>query len=337
MYPPVLPHDLGMLETADGSTVYWEESGNPHGIPALYLHGGPGGALRPGYRRRFDPARFRIIGLQQRGAGLSTPHASSPEHRRELTTTPRLLDDIDALRHHLGIEKWLVSGVSWGSTLALHHALRSPEAVAGLVLVAVTTTSPQEIDWITEGVQILYPEAWDRLASTVEALSGWRRGSGRLIDAVAEIMACDDGEARTEMAVAWMDWETSHIQIGLPLGQVRPVGLCEESIAEQIAFTELVSHHWSRHAALDPAWVPSGGVLAHLPELAGIPLCMVHGRRDVSGPMSTPWAIKKALPEAVLHVVAGEGHGGDHMMELWTRATDSFADHGDFSSMVPSR
>lgn len=322
-----------MLTVGDGHQVYWESSGNPDGIPALYLHGGPGGSLKPGYRRHFDPAAYRIIGLQQRGAGRSTPSAASPAHRPEHNTTEHLERDIEALRAHLGIESWLLAGVSWGSTLALQYALAHPGRVRGIVLVAVTTTSPAEVDWITEGVGALYPEAFQSLCDVVITHSGWRPGQGRLIDAVAGVMTGDDAEARLDLALAWMAWEETHIQIGLPVAQLRPVGLCEAPIEEQIAFTTLVSHYWSHHAEQASGWVPDGGLAAHLQELRGLPICMIHGRRDVSDPVSTPWAVKRELPAAQLHVVESEGHGGPHMMELWCRAADSFAVTGTFAAV----
>ncbi len=330
MYPPISPHDCGMLTVGPSLDLYWETSGNPEGIPVLYLHGGPGGILRPGYRRHFDPSKYLIIGLQQRGAGRSTPADASPERLVEGTDTARLVADIEVVREHLGIDSWLVSGISWGCTLAFHYALGHRDRVRGLVLVAVTTTSPDEVDWITEGVGMIYPEAWQQLAATVAAHSDWAPGKGRLVDAVAQIMLTADAEVRTEMALAWMDWEQTHIQIGLPVDQLRPAKVGDEPIAQQMAFTTLVSHYWSRHAALDPQWLPDGPLLGRLAALEGLPLCMVHGRRDISGPVAVPWAVKAELPEAQLHVVEAEGHGGEHMMELWCRATDSFAASGDF-------
>ncbi|WP_420175711.1 alpha/beta fold hydrolase [Luteococcus sp. OSA5] len=326
-----------MLAARAGHQVYWEVSGARDGIPVLYLHGGPGGVLHEGYRRRFDPEKYRIIGLQQRGAGRSTPTAGSPEHRLEDNTTAHLLEDIEALREHLGVERWLVCGVSWGSTLALHHALAHTDRVLGLVLVCVTTTSPTEVEWISEGASMFYPEAWAELASVVEQHSDWKPGRGRLVDAMTAVMAGDDAEARLDLALAWMAWEETHIQIGLPVDQLRPVGMCEKPVDQQIAFTTLVGHFWSHHAAQTPGWVPEGGLLAHLGQLQGLPICMVHGRRDVSGPLSTAWAVKAELPTAQLHVVESEGHGGAHMMDLWRRATDSFAATGGFEMVGQAR
>lgn len=321
-----------MLEVAHGHRIHWEAAGNPDGIPLLFLHGGPGSAVGRGHLRQFDPTQFNVITVQQRGAGRSVPSAASDEHRLEDNTTALLVDDLVALRTELGITSWLVCGVSWGSTLALTYALADRAAVAGILLLAVTTTSTQEVEWITEGVGIVYPEAWDRLASTLERLGPWRRGSGeRLVDGLAAVMAGHDLDARRQMAEAWMDWEDTHIQVGLPVDQLRRGGHADWPIDDKVAFTTLVAHYWSHHARQDAGWVPTGGLVGHLKELEGIPLCMIHGRRDVSGPVSTPWAVKGELPDAQLHIVETEGHGGPMMMRLMAVAALSFARYGDFS------
>lgn len=332
MFPPTSPLRSGLLAAGQGHQVHWEESGNPHGIPALYLHGGPGSVLGTGYRKNFDPEQYRLVTVQQRGAGLSTPHVTDPAHRLEDNTTAHLVRDLELVREHLGIEQWLLVGSSWGSTLALHYAVQHPQRVLGLLLVAVTTSSPQELEWISEGVGLLYPEAWDALASTVERLHpSWRRGEGPLVAAVAELVTSPDEQVRAEAAIAWTDWEDTHIQVGLPADQLPYDHFGERPLKELLAFTTLVSHYWSHHQRLDPAWVPDGGLLAHLSELSGLPLCMVHGRRDVSGPVSIPWSVKEALPEAQLHVVETEGHGGELMNALWRRALAGFAEHRSFT------
>lgn len=335
MYPPVEPHDSGLLDVGDGHQVYWEVAGNPDGIPAVYLHGGPGGTLKGGYRRRFDPERYLVVGVQQRGAGRSTPSAASPGYDLAQNTTSHLLSDLDAVRARLGIDAWLVSGVSWGSTLALHHALTRREATLGLVLVAVTTTSPDEVWWISEGVGRLYPEAWQRLASFASTHADWQPGEAPIIQVMAQLLA-DDALAPAA-ARAWLDWEDVHIQIGLPVDQVGvhhvvPAGAGEATAGareDEVAFARLVTHYWSQ-----AGFGPADGLTNHLAPLAGLPVALVHGRRDVSGPASIPWGIQQALPHSVLRVVETEGHGGEQMMELWRAAADSFADHGDFRSLV---
>ena len=182
---PPSPRRVGMLDVTDGNTVYWEEWGSAKGVPALYLHGGPGGTLGAGrYRERCDLGRTRLVGFEQRGCGRSTPHASDPRVSLAGNTTAALVGDIERLRTHLGIEAWIVNGVSWGSTLALAYAQAHPERVLGVVLFAVTTTSRREVNWITEGVGAIFPEAWDRFARHAERAGiptdpGARRWAGR--------------------------------------------------------------------------------------------------------------------------------------------------------------
>src|SRR3954452_18605742 len=156
----------GLLDVGDRQLVFWEEWGTPDGVPALYLHGCPGGTLRTSaYRNRFDLDRTRVIGFDQRGCGRSSPHVSDPAVSLAANDTVHLIADMEALREHLGIDAWILNGVSWGSTLALAYAIEHPDRVLGIVLFAVTTTSRAEVDWITEGVAAVFPEAWDRFAS----------------------------------------------------------------------------------------------------------------------------------------------------------------------------
>lgn len=150
----------GLLSMSDGQGIYWEESGSPDGIPLLYLHGGPGAGLGTrGYVTKADPDRFRIIGLDQRGCGRSVPLAADPQHNLEANTTSRLIADLEELRTHCGIDKWVLNGVSWGSTLAMAYAQSHPARILGIVAMAVTTTSRAEIDWITEGVGLSTPRS----------------------------------------------------------------------------------------------------------------------------------------------------------------------------------
>ena len=174
MHPPLEPFASGSIGRPDGAQIYWETSGNPEGRPALYLHGGPGGGLGPGgYRRRFDPERYLIVGFDQRGCGRSTPWAIDDLANLDGSNTSALIADIEALREHLGLSAWLVHGVSWGSTLALAYALAHPTRVTELVLTAVTTGGREEIDWITDGVGRIFPEAWERFAATAPRASAW--------------------------------------------------------------------------------------------------------------------------------------------------------------------
>jgi proline iminopeptidase len=206
-YPPIDLFDAGLLSVA-GNEIYWEISGNPDGKPALYLHGGPGSALRSGYRRRFDPQKYRVVGIDQRGCGQSRPLATDALGELHRNTTQTLIEDIEAVRGHLDIETWLVSGVSWGTTLALAYAQAYPGRVSELVLLAVTTTSREEVDWITEGVGRIFPESWQRF----EQASG-RRDDERIVEAYARRLATGDTQERLGAARAWNDWESTHISL----------------------------------------------------------------------------------------------------------------------------
>ena len=205
MTPKDEPTLHGMLDVGDGQSVYWEQWGPSDGVPAVYLHGGPGGTLNASqFRRHFDLSRVRAIGFEQRGCGRSTPHASDPSTSLATNTTAHLLADIEALRVHLGVEAWIVNGASWGSTLALAYALAHPTRVLGMVLVAVTTTRRAEVDWITEGVGAVFPEAWDRFATFAEQSGvGYRRGEGRIVDAYNRLFNSTDLTLRDSASREW--------------------------------------------------------------------------------------------------------------------------------------
>ncbi len=166
-FPPIEPYETGMLDVGDGASMYWECSGNPNGVAALYLHGGPGSGCTPGSRRYFDPERFRIICLDQRGCGRSRPLASDDGANLRFNTTAHLIADIEHLRRRLGVDRWIVVGVSWGTTLALAYAQQNPQCVRGIVLALVTTTSRREVQWITHDVGRIFPEQFQRFREFV--------------------------------------------------------------------------------------------------------------------------------------------------------------------------
>lgn len=312
VHPPIAPFDSGWISRPEDVRFYWETSGSPEGRPALYLHGGPGSGLGGGgYRRRFDPERYLLVGLDQRGCGRSTPWAIDDLDHLNSNTTAALIADIEVLRTHLGIDRWLVHGVSWGSTLALAYALAHPDRVTELVLTAVTTGSREEIDWITEGVGRVFPEAWERFAATTPA-------GERVVEHYARELRDADPAVRSAAADAWDAWESTHISLD-PSWQP---GALHDDLRERANFATLVTHYWA-HDCFLPG---STSVMARAHELAGIPGVLVHGRRDISGPAITPWRLHKAWPGSELHVVESEGHGGDLEMELTCRAIDEFAD-----------
>lgn len=311
VHPPSDPFRTGWLERPDGARLYWETSGDPGGSPAVYLHGGPGSGLGPGgYRRRFDPERYLVVGLDQRGCGRSTPWAADDLEHLDENTTGALIADLEALRAHLGVASWLVHGVSWGSTLALAYALAHPRRVTALVLTAVTTGGRDEIDWITEGVGRVFPEAWARFAAGVP-------DGDRVVEHYARRLRDPDPEVRAAAADAWDAWESTHIS----LDPAWTPGPLHADPRVRLNVATLVTHYWAHDCFLRGAQA----VLGRAHELAGIPGVLVHGRRDISGPVVTPWRLHAAWPGSELHVVESEGHGGEQEMELTRRAIDRLA------------
>jgi proline iminopeptidase len=208
-FPPIEPYDHGMLDVGDGNLVYWETCGNPDGKPALVVHGGPGSGCGTGSRRAFDPERYRVVLFDQRGCGRSTPHASDPAADMSVNTTAHLLRDMERLREHLGVERWLLFGGSWGSTLILAYAELHPERVSAIVVPSVTTCRHAEIDWLYRGVGQFFPDAWERFragASDDDVLAGYAR-----------LMEHPDAAVRAKAATDWLGWEDAVIS-GEPQG-----------------------------------------------------------------------------------------------------------------------
>jgi proline iminopeptidase len=319
VFEPAPVRRSGLLPTGDGQEVYWEESGDASGIPALYLHGGPGGTLGAGaYRTKLDPARFRVIALDQRGCGRSRPHAAEPGYDLEQNTTAHLIADLEHLREHLGVDRWLLNGVSWGTTLALAYAQAHPDRVLGIVLMAVTTTSRAEVDWITETVGAVFPEAWDRYAGHAEQAGiGYRRGRGRLVEAYARLITSPDPEVRDAASLAWAEWEDHHVSIGTD-GVHRDPRWDDPDFRH--AFVKLATHYWAHDGFLDPP------ILERMDRLSGVPATLIHGRRDISGPLVTAWRLHQTWPGSVLVVDEGDGHGGPSMVEEWCAANGRHAD-----------
>jgi proline iminopeptidase len=309
----------GLLPVGDGHEVYWEESGTPGGIASVFLHGGPGGTLRTGsYRTKFDPTRFRVIALEQRGCGRSVPHVTAAGYDLGQNTTEHLISDLERLREDRGVDAWLVNGVSWGSTLALAYAQAHPERVLGIVLMAVTTTSRFEVEWITENVGAVFPEAWDRLARHAEVAGiGYRRDRGRLVEAYASLLSSPDADVRDAASRAWAEWEDHHITIGT--GGYRRDPQWDDDDYRR-CFATLTTHYWAHDAFLDPP------ILERMHRLRNIPGTLIHGRRDISGPLVTAWQVHRAWPGSELVVHEDEGHGGPAMVEAWCAANSRHAD-----------
>jgi proline iminopeptidase len=301
------PHETGMLETGDGNLVYWEVCGNPAGVPALIVHGGPGSGCSTRVRDALDPGRFRIILFDQRNCGRSLPHASDPAADMSLNTTGHLIADMERLREHLGVDKWLLRGGSWGVTLSLAYAERYPERVSGMLLLSVTMTRRLEIDWLYRGAGRFYPEAWERFRdfAGAGAFRSPRDAEPPIEDLLrlyANLMEDPDQSVRSKAAAEWLAWEDAVIS-----GEARgsPGQFSAMADAEQLAFVRICSHYFA-----NAAFLADGELLRGAGRLAGIPGALVHGRSDISGPAITPWELARAWPDAELTIIGDSGHTG---------------------------
>ncbi|WP_240772271.1 prolyl aminopeptidase [Nocardia sp. CS682] len=313
-FPEIEPYAHGLLDVGDGNRIYWETSGNPDGKPALVVHGGPGSGGRRGSRKNFDPAIYRIVLFDQRGCGESLPHASDPAVDMAHNTTEHLIADMERLRVHLGIEKWLLYGGSWGSTLILAYAERFPERVSEIVLVGVTMTRPEETEWLYRGVARFLPGPWEAFR---DALPESER-DGNLVAAYSRLMSNPDPAARAAAARNWCAWEDAviaHETLGNP-GQYS-----NKPDAALLAFVRICTHYFA-----NDAWLPDGQLLADAHKLAGIPGVLIHGRLDLGSPLQTAWQLAQAWPDAELHVIDESGHTGSP--EMMTTILEAIARFG---------
>lgn len=313
-YPPVEPYEHGMLNVGDGNQVYWEACGNPDGNPALVVHGGPGSGCAPGQRRYFDPQRYRLVLFDQRGCGRSIPHAADPTTDMSANTTEHLLADMELLREHLGIDRWLIFGGSWGSTLSLAYAVRHPERVTAAVLVAVTTGRHCEIDWLYRGAAQFFPEQWERFRDGVPE----PERDGDLLAAYARLMAHPDPAVREQAAQHWCAWEDALISME-PYGV--PGAYSGRPSRARAAMVRICAHYFSHRL-----WLDDGVLLRQAHRLAGIPAVLIHGRLDISGPLERAWTLSRAWPGSELIAVEDSGHtGSDTMRTRILSAVDRFA------------
>jgi proline iminopeptidase len=296
-YPVIEPHDEGWLDVGDGDIVYWEVSGNPAGKPSVVVHGGPGAGSSPGMRRYFDPAVYRIVQFDQRGCGRSTPHASSPDTGLATNTTAHLIADMELLRDHLGIERWLVFGASWGSTLTLAYAEAHPDRVSAILLWAVTTGRHSEMDWMFRGgvSERFFPEQWDQLRAGVpEELR-----DGDIVEAYSRLLEDPDPAVRERAAIAWCMWESATPD------WPPTTGLADhfKDTRYALAFARLVTHYIRHNAFLEEDELMRGAY-----RLADIPGVLVHGRFDLGAPIGNAWDLKRVWPRAELRIVDDTGH-----------------------------
>jgi proline iminopeptidase len=315
LFPPIEPYETGMLEVSDDNSIYWECCGNPEGHPAVVVHGGPGIGCTERMRRAFDPERYRIVLFDQRGAGRSRPHASDPSADMSCNTTHHLIADMEQLREQLGIEHWLLSGGSWGTTLALAYAERFPHRTSALVLSNVTLSRRSEIDWLYRGVARFFPEEWQHFREGVP-----HDERGDLVAAYSRKMELP--HAREEAANRWARWEDAVVSLE---PNARPGMYGHRPSDALIAFVRICSHYFA-----NAAWLGEDELLAGATQLRGIPGEIIHGRLDLSCPIVSAWELSQAWPDATFHAVTNMGHQGNASLralmlgahERFSRATE---------------
>ncbi|MFT3769248.1 MAG: alpha/beta fold hydrolase [Minicystis sp.] len=253
-FPPVEPHEQGMLDVGDGHRVYWEVCGNPKGKPAVFLHGGPGSGCTAGSRRLFDPARYRIVLFDQRNCGRSTPSAANPATESSSNTTSHLIGDMERLREHLGIDAWVMFGGSWGVTLGLAYAEQHPERVSAALFASVTMTRPADVHWLYHEVGRYFPVEWDRFRRGVPEADR----DGDLVAAYDRLLNEQTNLAvRARAAQDWCDWEAA--VMSLEPGWTYPKSFTNPT--SRMVFARIVTHYFS-HAA----WLPDGRAPARCPQ-----------------------------------------------------------------------
>ncbi|WP_296490605.1 prolyl aminopeptidase [Rhodoferax sp.] len=289
LFPPIQPYRSGRLAVDDLHSLYWEECGNPQGVPVLFLHGGPGAGLSPRHRQFFDPACYRIVLFDQRGAGQSTPLGEVRQN-----TTPLLIDDIERLGVLMGIEQWLVFGGSWGSTLALAYGQAHPERCTGFILRGIFLCTRPEIDWFLNGIRWIFPKEH---AAFVAHIPPAERGD--LLQAFGRRLFGDDPQERERAARAWSRYEGSCLYL-LPHPEVADQF---GSDAVALGVGRLEAHYFLHQAFLaDDQLIDNVGRIAHLPAV------IIQGRYDVVCPALSAWRLHQAWPQASFQMVEDAGH-----------------------------
>ncbi len=309
LYPLAEPYKSGHLDVGDGHSLYWELCGNPDGKPAVFLHGGPGSGISVKHRGQFDPERYNVLLFDQRGAGRSTPHAGL-----EANTTWHLVDDLERLRAMVAVDRWMVFGGSWGSTLALAYAETYPERVTELVLRGIFLFGQSELDWLyTYGASELFPEGWDAFVSLIP-----EEERGNLIEAYRKRLTGDDPAERLAAAKAWSRWE------GLTVTVLPDPKMLEEFTEDRhaIAIARIENHYMANRG-----WLEQGQLLAGAGKLRSIPGVIIQGRHDCCTPPRAAWELKQAWPEVDLQIIPDGGHlyNEPGILDGLIRATDRFA------------
>jgi len=310
LYPPIEPYYTHKLAVAPPHQLYIEEVGNPQGKPIVFLHGGPGGGISPAYRQFFDPQRWRVVLFDQRGCGRSLPYAELEDN-----TTWDLVNDIEAIRAYLGIERWTVFGGSWGSTLALAYAQTHPHRCAGLILRGIFTLRQKEIRWFyQEGASYLYPDAWEHYLAPIPETE-----REDLIAAYYRRLTSANRQTRLAAARAWSIWEASTSKLTQDADLIAHFG--EDDFA--VAFARIECHYFINRGFFSQ----DDQILRNVNQIRHIPGVIVQGRYDVVCPVTTAWELHRAWPEAQFILVQEAGHSAMEpgITSALIEATDEFA------------
>ncbi|MBK2111871.1 MULTISPECIES: prolyl aminopeptidase [Francisella] len=310
LYPEIEPYNQEFLKVSDIHTIYFEECGNPNGKPALFIHGGPGGGIQPSYRQYFNPDKYRVILVDQRGCGKSTPFAELKEN-----TTQDLIEDFEKIRKKLNIDKWMVFGGSWGSTLGLAYAQAYPEVVTELVLRGIFLGREKELSWLYQhGASMVFPDMWEKY---IEPIPVEQRKD--FISAYYSILTGDDEELKQKAAIAWSVWEASTSKLFVDKKSIDRYG--EDKFS--LAFARIECHYFKNKLFIEEAQL-----LKEADKIKDIPGVIVQGRYDMVCPAVSAWDLHKVWPIAELNIVADAGHSISEpgILEALVRATDKFAD-----------
>lgn len=309
LYAPIEPYQSTYLPVSNRHTLYLEEVGNPQGKPVVFLHGGPGGGISPIYRRFFNPHQWRVILFDQRGCGKSTPHAELEDNN-----TWELVNDIEKIRAHLGIDRWTVFGGSWGSTLALAYSQTYPERCAGLILRGIFTLREKEIRWFyQEGASYLYPDAWEHYLAPIPPAE-----QDNLVAAYYRRLISSDPKVRLKAARAWSVWEASTSKLVPDPGLINRFS--EDDFA--VAFARIECHYFMNRGFFRQ----DDQLLGNVDRIRQIPGVIVQGRYDVVCPATTAWELHRAWPEARFVMLQEAGHSATEpdIASALVEATDEF-------------
>lgn len=314
LYPPIEPYKNECLKVSQIHTIHYEECGNPRGKPVLFVHGGPGGGIETVYRQYFNPEKYRVILVDQRGSGKSTPHAELREN-----TTQHLIADMEQVREYAGVEQWLVFGGSWGSTLGLAYAQAHPDRVSGLILRGIFLCRDEEIRWFyQDGADRIFPDYWEQFLAPIPP--GKRYD---LLQAYYQRLTSDDPAVRQEAARAWSVWEGSTSKLLFDEKAVSRFGQDEFSLA----FARIECHYFVHNAFLE-----ENQLLRDIEKIRHIPAVIVQGRYDIVCPLTSAWDLHRAWPEAAFHVIPDAGHSITEpgIVDRLVEATDRFAEMKDW-------